>query len=118
MICKWLPTLAARAQLELQEVLAIAPQRHLVVDARRHVAEMRRRHVRAHDRLEIEHVDRVLGRLDEVLGLERRPYDGVGKLGSGLGPLPGESFEPAGGQQRAPGQELQELATAGGLNVE
>ena len=50
----------ARPQLKLEEALAIGAQRDLVVDAGRHVAEMRRRNVVAADRLEIEHVDRLL----------------------------------------------------------
>jgi hypothetical protein len=108
----------ARAEHEFQEALAIGAQRDLVVDARRHVAEMRGRHAHAHDRLEIEHIDRVLRRLDEFFRTQRRPHDGVGKLVSGNGSLTGEGFKPAGGEQRAAGQELQELAAAGGLNRE
>src|SRR5437879_12599377 len=70
---------AARAQLELQEALAIGAQRHLVVDARGHVAEMRRRHGLARHRLELEHVDRLGRRLDEILRPKRRPEDRIGK---------------------------------------
>ena len=70
----------ARAQLEFQEAFAVGPQGDFVVHARGHVAEMRRRNVRAADRLEIEHVDRVLGTLDEIFRPERRPHDGVGKF--------------------------------------
>ena len=107
-----------RAELEFQEAFAIGAQRDFVVDAGGHVAEMRGRDSRTHDRLEIEHVDRVLRRLDEILRAQRRPDDGVGKLGPRNRPLAGEGFNPAGGEQRAAGQELQELATAGGLNRE
>ena len=104
-----------RAQLKLQEALAIGAQRDLVIDAGRHVAEMRGRNVAAADRLEIKDVDRFLGRLDELGGAHRRPHQRVGKLGPGRRPFAGEGFEPAGGEQRTSGQELQELATAGGL---
>ena len=71
---------AARTQHEFQEAFAIGAQRDFIVDAGRHVAEMRRRNVGAADRLEIENVDRLLRALDQVLGLERRPHDGIGQL--------------------------------------
>src|SRR3954467_1010511 len=76
---------------------------------------MRGRNVGAADRLEIEDVDRFFRCLDELGGAHRRPHQRVGKLAPGNRPFAGESFEPAGREQRASGQELQELATIGSL---
>ena len=103
---------AARAQLELQEALAIGTQRDLVVDARGHVAEMRRGHGLARHRLEIEHVDRLGRRFDEVLGSQRRPEDRIGKPRRRRRAVGGERAEAGIGQQRTAGQELQEPAAA------
>jgi hypothetical protein len=47
------------------------------------VAEMRRRHLLAHHRLEIEHVDDVFRVRDQVVGVQRRPYQRIGKPGLG-----------------------------------
>src|SRR5262245_29669834 len=105
----------ARPELEFQEAFAISAQRDLVVDAGGHVAEMRGRNVIAADRLEIEDVDRLLGRLDEVVGAHGRPHQRIGKLGPGRKPFAGEGFKPSGGKQRTSGQELKELAPAGGV---
>src|SRR5207237_4614541 len=105
----------ARAQLELEEAFAIGPQSDFIVDARGHVAEMRRRNVRAADRLEIEHVDRVLGTLDEVFRPERRPHDGVGKFYARGRAFTREGRKTPISEQRAGCQELQKPATARGL---
>ena len=104
-----------RTQLKFQEALTIGAQRYFVIDTGGHVAEMRRRNVGAADRLEIEDVDRLLGRLDQFGGAHRRPHQRIGQLGPGYRAFAGEGFEPAGGEQRTSGQELQELATVGGL---
>jgi hypothetical protein len=104
----------ARTQLELEEALAVGAQRDFVVDTRGHVAEMRGRDVLAADRLEIEDVDRLLGRLDGLVRAHRRPHQRIGELGPRREAFAGEGFEPAGGEQRTSGQELQELAPAGG----
>jgi len=82
---------------------------------RGHVAEMRGRNVVAADRLEIEDVDRFLGRLDEVVGAHGRPHQRIGKLGAGHKPFAGKSVQCARTPQRTCGQELQELAPAGGV---
>ena len=97
-----------RPQLELEEAFAVRAQRHLVVDAGGHVAEVRRRHVLPRHRLEIEHVDRFLRALDQLVRLERGPRDGVGRarLRQEL-----REHRRAGGGDRACGQELQEPAT-------
>src|SRR5262249_58883077 len=86
-----------------------------VVDARGHVAEMRGRHVLAADRLEIEDVDRLLGRLDEVVRAHGRPHQRIGKPAAGRKPFAGKGVEPSSGEQRTSGQELQEFAPAGGV---
>src|SRR5262249_43829936 len=108
----------ARTELEFQEALAIGAQRDLVVDAEGHVAEMRGRNVLAADRLEIEDVDRLLGRFDELFGAHGRPHQGIGELAPGRKPFAGEGVEPSGGEQRTSGQELQEFAPAGGVSSE
>ena len=90
-----------RPELEFQEPLAVGAQGHFVVDAGGHVAEMRRRDVLAADRLEIEDVDRLLGRVDEIFGAHRPPHQRVRKLRSRRGPFAGERRERTAGQQRA-----------------
>src|SRR5262249_20228161 len=97
------------------EALAIGTQRDLVVDARGHVAEMRGRDVLAADRLEIEDVDRLLGRFDKVVRAHGRPHQRIGKLAAGRKPFAGKGVKSSGGEQRTSGQELQELAPAGGV---
>src|SRR5262249_4210027 len=84
-------------------------------DARGHVAEMRGRHVLAADRLEIEDVDRLLGRLDEGVGAHGRPHQRIGKLAAGRKPFAGKGVQCARTPQRTCGQELQALAPAGGV---
>src|SRR4029078_3592731 len=76
---------------------------------------MRGRNVGAADRLEIEDVDRFLGRLDELGGAHRRPHQRVGKLAPGHRPFAGKGFAAARREQRTSGQEWQELATVGSL---
>src|SRR5262249_55346795 len=76
---------------------------------------MRGRNVVAADRLEIEDVDRLLRRLDELIRTHGRPHQRIGKLAAGRKPFAGEGFKPSGGEQRTSGQKLQELAPAGGL---
>ena len=56
----------ARAQLQLQESLAIGSQGALVVDSRGHVAEMRWWHILARDGLEVEDVNRVLWAFNQL----------------------------------------------------
>ena len=57
------------------------------------------------------------GDLDEGVGLHRCPHQRVGKLRHRLRPFAREGFEPADrGKRRTAGEELQEFATAGGLN--
>ena len=51
----------------------LARSGHLVVDAGRHVAEMRRRHVLVHHRLEVEDVERLARRVDQLVERARRP---------------------------------------------
>ncbi len=94
---------------------AIGAQRDLVVDARGHVAEMRGRHVLAADRLEIEHVDRVLGRLDELVRAHRRPHQRIGQLAPGDQSFAGEGEEPAGGQAAGCPPEI--AGTCGGWQL-
>src|SRR5262245_55880663 len=96
----------ARAQLEFQEALAIRAQSYLIVDARGHVAEMRWWNVHAADRLKIEHVDRLLGTLDEVFRSHRRPYDRVGKFGGRGRPFACESVKASVSEQWTGGHEL------------
>src|SRR5215831_17519778 len=87
----------ARTKLEFQEALAIGAQRDLVVDAGGHVAEMRGWNVLAADQFEIEDVDRVLGRLDEIVRAHGRPHQRIGKLGAGHESFAGKSFQCARG---------------------
>jgi len=87
----------ARTELEFQEALAVGAQRDLVVDTRGHVAKMRGRNVLAADRLEIEDVDRLLGRLDELVGAHGRPHQRIGKLGAGHESFAGKSIHCARG---------------------
>src|SRR5262245_11454664 len=75
---------------------------------------MRRRDVLAADRLEVEDVDRLLGRLDELVRAHRRPHQWIGELAPRRQAFAGKGFEPASGEQRTSGEELQELAPAGG----
>ena len=70
---------APRPELELQEALAVRAQGHFVVDAGRHVAEMRRWHFLAHHRLEIEDVDGLARRGDQLVERARAPHRGVGQ---------------------------------------
>jgi hypothetical protein len=93
----------ARTELEFQEAFAVGAQRDLVVDARGHVAEMRGRNVLAADRFEIEDVDRLLGRLDELVGAHGRPHQRIGKLAAGRKPFAGKGVKPSGGEQRTSG---------------
>ena len=95
-----------REQLELEKALSVGAQRHFVVDARGHVAEVRRRHVLPRDGLEVEHIDRILGTRDEVLRIERRPDDGVGKSRRSLR-CPGRKAWNR--EQGATGEKFQEL---------
>src|SRR5262249_47728763 len=76
-------------------------------------AEMRGRNVLPTHRLEVEDVDRLLGRLDELLRAHRRPRQRIGKLAPRHERFAGES--PTRGEQRTPGEELQEFAPAGGV---
>ena len=79
---------APRPELELQEALAVGAQRDLAVDAGRHVAEMRRRHVLVHDRLEVEDVDGLARRGDQLVERACAPHRGIGQallLRQGLG---------------------------------
>src|SRR5262245_17700854 len=76
---------------------------------------MRGRNVLAADRLEIEDVDRLLGRLDEVVRAHGRPHQRIGKPAAGRKPFAGKGVEPSSGEQRTSGQELQEFAPAGGV---
>src|SRR5207248_2280764 len=92
--------------------LAIGAQRDLVVDAGRHVAKVRGRNIRAGDRLEIEDIDRLLGALDEVIGIERSPDDRVRELCCRA--FPGEGRKPAAGEQWTAGEKLQKATAAGG----
>src|SRR5205085_529163 len=73
-----------------------------------HVAEMRRRNVLARHRLEIEHVDRVLGRGDQVFGAHRRPADWVFRR---------ERGESRPGEQRTARHELQKAAAAFSFDI-
>src|SRR5262249_49823088 len=144
-ICRWLPTLAARAQatspsswkdlwppigastiglayftprisVDMSTLLtSIGAHRDLVFDAPGHGAKMHGGNVLAADRLEIEDVDRLLGRLDEVVRAHGRPHQRIVKLAAGRRPFAGERVQCARGPQRTPGQELQELAPASGL---
>jgi hypothetical protein len=75
---------------------------------------MRRRDVVAADRLEVEHVDRFLGRLDQRVRPHGRPHQRIGKLAPWREAFAGEGLESASREQRTSGQELQELAPAGG----
>src|SRR3984893_1889100 len=97
-------------ELEFQETFPVRPQRHLVVDTGSHVAEMRRRDVSAAHRLEIEHVDRLPGRLDQLVGAHWRPYQGIRQLRSQGRSIAGPSA--AGHKQGACGEELEKLAAA------
>ena len=106
---------APRPQLKFQKALAIGAQRDFIIDAGRHVAEMRRRHVLAAHRLKVEHVDRLIGALDRILGIERGPVAGIRKPSHGCRDLARDRSPSAGRQQRAAGQELQEAASAGSL---
>src|SRR5262249_2305226 len=63
-------------------------------------------------RLEVEHVDRLLRRFDELVGTHGRPRQRVGKFGPRREPFAGESVARA--EQRTRGQELKKLAPAGG----
>src|SRR5262249_61279710 len=108
-----------RISVDMSTLLtSIGAQRDLVVDARGHVAEMRGRNVLAADRLEIEDVDRLLGRFDKVVRAHGRPHQRIGKLAAGRKPFAGEGVKSSGGKQRTPGQELQKLAPAGGVSGE
>src|SRR5207237_587378 len=95
-------------QLQLEKILAVRAQGDLVVDAGGHVAEMGGWHVLPRHRLEIEHVDRFLRALDQLVWLECGPGDGVGRarLRQEL-----REHRRAGGGDRACGEELQEPAT-------
>ena len=79
-----------------------------------HVAEMGGRHVLAHHRLEVEHVDGILRRLDQVRGIERRPRQRVGQLRLRQQRL-GEGELVGVGERGAGGDELQKPAPVGGL---
>ena len=103
---------AARAELEFQEAFAVGAQRRLVIDAGGHIAEMCRRHVLAAYRLEVEDVDRILGRCDQLVGAHRRPGERVRELGPGAHALAGKGARRRARQQRAAREKLQELATA------
>src|SRR5258708_30347719 len=71
---------------------------------------MRRGDVVAAHRLEIEHVDRLLGRLDQLVGAHWRPHQGIRQLYSRCRSIAGPS---AGGhKQGACGEELEKLAAA------
>src|SRR5262249_15001277 len=102
-----------RPQLEFQEPLAIGAKRHLVIDPGGHVAEMRGRNVLPADRLEIEHVDGLLGRFDALVGTHGRPRQWVGKFAPRREFLASKGS--AGGEQRTCGQEFKKLAPAGGM---
>ena len=102
-----------RAKLELQEPLAIGAKRDLIVDTRCHVAEMRGRNVLSAHRLEIEHVDRLLWRFDELVGTHGRPRQRVGKFGPRRESFAGKCS--VGAEQRTRSQELKKLAPAGGV---
>src|SRR5262249_50556712 len=106
---------ATRAQLELEEVLAVATQGHLVVDARGHVAEMCGWHVVAAHRLEVEDVDRLLRRLYQLVRFHRPPHQGIGQLVARQEHLAGESLKATGGEQRTAGEKLQEPAAIGSV---
>jgi hypothetical protein len=51
------------------EARRVGVQRRVAVDARREVAEVRRRQLRAREPLEVEDIDRLLGRSDERVGV-------------------------------------------------
>ena len=98
---------APRPELELQEAFAVGAQGHLVVDAGRHVAEMRRRHVLVHHRLEVEDVDGLARRGDQLVERARAPYRRIGQallLRQRLGSV---------GHERTRSKELQETTTGG-----
>ncbi len=98
---------APRPQLKFLEALAVGAQGDLVVDARSHVAEMRRRQVLVRHELEIEDIDGVARRSDQLLEQPRPPQRGIGQALQFLGQCL------AAGEQRARGKELQEAATIG-----
>jgi hypothetical protein len=100
---------APRPQRQFPETLAVGAQGDFVVDAGGHVTEMRRRNVLLHDRFEVEDVQRLGGIGDQLVGIARRPLCRVGRT---------DPFRHgAAREQRARGQELQETAAAGALNM-
>ena len=102
-----------RPELEFEEALAVGAQGHFVVDAGGHVAEMRRRHVLPAHRLEIEDVDGLLRRLDEVVRLPRPPHQRIGHHRLGQQRF-GQGGRAARSQQRTRGEILQEAAAVRG----
>src|SRR5262249_43085108 len=72
--------------------------------------EMRGRNVLPTHRLEVEDVDRLLWRLDELLRAHRRPRQRIGKLAPRHERFAGES--PTRGEQPTPGEDLQECGPA------